>query len=837
MIASNLNNEPIAQKLLVKNLKNAQRFLVLIGSPFYQILSYILIILLFLSHLATQLVREFSTDSILSLFKNTALLGQKLALKARSNLRIVYRELIKFPKISLTFRRQKVTKPKVKLKTPKLRFKHQLFLIVLTAFFAVFTYSTYILFKDLPSPDRLVNEKPRVSTKIYDRNGEVLYNIYKEENRTPVTLNNIPLRVRLATLAIEDAEFYHHPGFSIRGIIRAAIRNFREGELTGGSTITQQLVKNTLLSPEKTIKRKLREVILAVLVELRFPKDKILEMYLNEVSYGGTAYGIQEASRVYFDKNVDELSLAEAALLAGLPKSPTKYSPFGSNPQSALDRQKEVLNLMLINEYITDEQYQAAVQEEIVFTQNRTSIKAPHFVMYVREVLEEKYGKEVVESGGLEVKTTLDIRMQELAEKVVETEVEKLSNLNVTNGAALVLNPKTGEILAMVGSKDYFDTQSDGNVNVTERLRQPGSSIKAVNYAYALSENFTAASIVKDVPTKFIIEGQPPYSPKNYDGNFRGNLTLRSAFAESRNVPAVKVLSEYGVEHMVDMGKKLGINSWKNPTDYGLSLTLGGGDVTLLELANIYATIANQGKKPNLSTIKKVTNFEGKILEENGCVKQKGSGFRERIQSTLEDLDSDSNCEQEQVIDPRIAYILTDILRDNKARTPAFGSNSLLIIPDHNEVAVKTGTSNNLRDNLAVGYNQDYLVAAWVGNNDNSEMSRIASGVTGATPIWHNIMTSLLTQENSKQWIIPDGIVQLPICKLTGTLTCTGCPTYMEWFLEEKKPETACRPEFIKALIEKHYKKETENVIEQNQRERRRTPRLLENAARTERQD
>ena len=467
----------------------------------------------------------------------------------------------------------------------------------------------FYIIKDLPQPKDLTKRNLPVSTKIYDRNGILLYTIYKNQNRTPVALDYIPLHIRLATIAAEDAEFYSHPGFSIKGITRAFFKNLQEGEVTGGSTITQQLVKNALLSPEKTLSRKLKEMVLSVKVELTFTKDEILEMYLNEVSYGGTAYGIQEASHTYFGKEVEKLSLAEAALLAGLPQSPTKYSPFGSNPEESIRRQKEVLRRMLEVGFITKDQKDMAENEQITFSESKIPIKAPHFVFYVREKLVDKYGEGVVEQGGLEVITTLDYQIQKLAEEAVNKEMEKLEKLNATNAAVVVLNPKSGEIFAMVGSKDFFNTEEGGNVNVTTRLRPPGSSIKVVNYAYALSNGFTASTIIPDTPVTFNVDGQPPYTPKNYEGGFRGNLSLRSALAESRNVPAVRVLSKNGVENMLSMGQKMGITRWNNPSDYGLSLTLGGGEVKLLDLAYVYATVANYGKRPNLQYNLKIKNF------------------------------------------------------------------------------------------------------------------------------------------------------------------------------------------------------------------------------------
>jgi len=653
-------------------------------------------------------------------------------------------------------------------------------LIVVTTGYSIFYV---VIIKDLPHPDDLVNRNQEVSTKIYDRNGILLYTIYKDKNRSIVPLSDIPVYIQIATLAAEDADFYNHPGFSIRGMTRAFFKNIREQKVTGGSTITQQLVKNTLLSPEKTITRKLKEIVLSIEVERNFTKDEILEMYLNEVSYGGTAYGIQEASRLYFGKDIDKLGLGEAALLVGLTKSPTKYSPFGTSPELAKSRQEEVLDLMVAHNFIAPELAERAKNEQIKFAANTTDIKAPHFVMYVKQLLVDKYGEDVVGRGGLQVTTTLDYNIQKMAEAAVKDEIDKLSDLHITNGASVVLDPKTGEILAMVGSKDYFNSTEDGQVNVTTRLQQPGSSIKVINYAYALSNGYTPATIIDDSPITFNIDGQKPYTPKNYDGKYRGKITLRSALAESRNIPAVKVLNSYGVDKMLDLGKKMGITTWTNPYNYGLSLTLGGGDVRLLDLAQVYATIANYGYKPELRSITKITNPKGKVLYTNNC-----GEVSEESRFNIAHL----NCQQ-KVLNESVAYMLTDILKDNNARAPAFGTHSALVVPGHAEVAVKTGTSNDMRDNLTIGYNQKYLVAVWVGNNDNSPMSRVASGVTGASPIWNKIMTNLIADSSNHNWVNPSELVEVEICSFTGTLPCNGCPTKKEWFQKDKIPTDHCK--------------------------------------------
>ncbi len=697
------------------------------------------------------------------------------------------------------FSLKKFFRPKLRFSLPTVRIKIQkrVFIFIFAFLIAVFSL-WYFIFRTLPSPRELVTREQEVSTKIYDRNGILLYKIYKNKNRTIIKLNDIPEQVRLATLAAEDAEFYNHLGFSVRGILRAFVKNVKKGELSGGSTITQQLVKNALLSPEKTLARKIRELILAIEVETVYTKDQIFEMYLNEVSYGGTAYGIQEASRVYFGKDVGKITLAEAALLAGLPKAPSRFSPFGAQPELARERQKEILNLMVINKYITPDDAQKAAEENLLFASNRTEIKAPHFVLYVRSLLAEKYGEEMVEKGGLEVTTTLDYSIQKSAEGVVSSEVNALSGYRVGNGAALVLSPQSGEILAMVGSKDYFNQKADGNVNIATALRQPGSSIKIINYAYALAHGYTPATILDDSPVTFSVPGQEPYSPKNYDGRYRGKLPLRSALAESRNIPAVKVLASYGVGKMIEMGRSMGITTWTDPSRFGLSLTLGGGEIKLIDLARAYATIANYGKIPTVNPIIKITDYRGRTLEENTCLnKNLGS-----VDIKAFAAEAKVTCGGKEVLDPRVAYQLIDILKDNAARAPAFGAHSSLVIPGHPEVAVKTGTSNDLKDNLTIGFTSKYLVATWVGNNDATPMSRIASGITGAAPIFNRIMTALLSREPSLEWIAPSGIEKVAICSYTGTLPCQGCPTKQEWFLDETKPNKTCLPETIKKIEE-----------------------------------
>ncbi|MBI2405499.1 transglycosylase domain-containing protein [Candidatus Microgenomates bacterium] len=685
----------------------------------------------------------------------------------------------------------------------------------------------YIL-RDLPSPDELTLKPRPLSTHILDRNGELLFKIYRTQNRTIVPISEIPLFVQQATIAVEDAEFYTHSGFSLRGILRAVERNLAQGELVGGSTITQQLVKNVLLTPEKTLKRKVKEIILAFLVEMQFSKREILEMYLNEVSYGGTAYGIEEATQLYFGKRAGEMDLAEAAILAGLPAAPSHFSPFGATPHLARERQRLVLARMAEEGFITEQQKENAEKEELTFAPLKLPIRAPHFVMYVRQFLAEKYGERLVEEGGLTVVTSLDLSTQQEAERVVREEIDKLAPLHVTNGATLVTSAKTGEILAMVGSKDYFDSR-EGNFNVTTAARQPGSSIKPVNYAYALSHGYTPATIVEDSPVTYIVPGQPPYSPENYDRTFKGKLPLRTALGSSLNVPAVKVLASYGVSNMVEQGTRMGVTTWNDSSRFGLSLTLGGGEVKMTDMAVVYGTLANYGKRVDLHPILKVTDSNGRILEEFNCqVKQVNlvQSLTRSIHSITQLIkpahaavaNENSQCEGEQVLDQRVAFLLTDILHDNNARIPAFGANSLLVIPEHSEVAVKTGTTQNLRDNWANGYTKDYVVLAWVGNNDNSPMSYVASGVTGATPIWHNIMRYLLEGKPNHPWEVPAGVVKVQVCPFTGTLPCEGCPTREEYFLEETQPKNQCN---LGPIIEEIEREEKQNRLLERLRERR----------------
>ncbi len=660
--------------------------------------------------------------------------------------------------------------------------------------FCIFSYAFWLfIFKDLPHPSQLAEANQMVTSKILARDGTVLFKFYETENRSLITLEELPQDLINATIAIEDKNFYQHQGFSLRGIIRATIANSQGRAIEqGGSTITQQLVKNRLLTPEKTLKRKLREVILSIWAEFIYSKEEILEMYFNQVAYGGAVYGIEEAAQRYFGKKAQSLSLAESTLLAGLPVAPSVYSPFAGQPKMYKQRQAEVLRRMTEDGYITREQAEAAIAAPLSYQDDAFTIKAPHFVMYVKELLTEQYGSAMVYQGGLKVTTTLDWPLQQKTQQIVTDELEKLAPLKVNNGAALVTNPQTGEILAMVGGKNYFDFEHDGQVNVTLSPRQPGSSIKPLTYAIALENGQTPNTIINDSPITYQAPGSRPYSPVNYDGRFHGRVTLREALASSYNVPAVKTLAKIGVDTMLDQAKAMGIDTWEDRQRFGLSLTLGGGEVTMVDMAELYSAFANQGYNTDLNPILEVTNAQGETLYHNTCVLE-GRG-----------------CPQTKTISAATAYQITDILADNRARTPAFGSRSVLHIPNQ-EVAVKTGTTNNLRDNWTIGYTSDRLVATWVGNNDNTPMSYVASGVTGASPIWNQIMRSLLTADQPHQFTPPENLVKVQICVPTGTLPCTGCPLIREeLFKPGTAPTNSCHPDWFNK--QEKEAEQTENV-------------------------
>ena len=681
---------------------------------------------------------------------------------------------------------------KVALAPPRFLLKTKKRAVFFITCFTIFSVSFYeFILKDLPSPYELRTENRSLTTVIYDRNGEELYKVFSTKDRTKVNMDELPQHLIDATLAYEDAEFFQHHGVSLRGIIRAIRNDLFDEKLHGGSTITQQLIKNALLTNEKTIKRKAKEAVLSILAEIIYPKKDILQMYFNEIPYGGPIYGIEEAAKTYFGKHAKDLNIAEGTLLAGLPTSPSENNPMVS-PANAKKRQKLVLTRMVENSFLTQNEAEEIERAPLEFSKTAFPIKAPHFVMLIKELLYQKYGKQLTEEGGLSVYTTLDYGLQKIAEKAVSDEINKIGKkFWIKNGAALVTKPKTGEVLTMVGSKDFFDEGIDGNFNITTSPRQPGSSIKVVNYSYALAHGYTPSSILQDSPVSYKTPSGRTYSPVNYDGKFRGPVTLHDALAMSLNVPAVKVLNSYGHQKMLEQGRKMGITTWNKPDNfYGLSLTLGAGEVKMVDMAVVYGALANQGTRINLRYIKKVVDSQGNVLEDLETGKGTLTGFPRQVQAADEELNG------QPVIHPQIAYQLTQILADVDAKSPTYGRPEFhkLYIPG-NVVATKTGTSNNKRDNWTFGYTPEYLVATWVGNNDNTPMNPgLASGITGAAPLWNTIMTQVLKDHPNKGFPAPEGLIPVEICASNGLLPCEGCSKLKtEYFIPGTEPTKHCQ--------------------------------------------
>ena len=670
-----------------------------------------------------------------------------------------------------------------------LRYSSNIFLLSSIAKFVFFGLIglfilAFILFfwfsRDLPTPGKLSASNFPQSTKIFDRNGILLYDIYRDQNRTYITLDQIPKALQEATIAIEDKDFYQNQGFSITGYLRA----FRNAILSrrisgGGSTLTQQLVKNTLLSSEQTVTRKIKEFILAIQVDRKYTKNQILELYFNVTPYGGTTVGVEAASERYFGKKAKDLDLTESVILAGLPQRPSYFSPYGQNPKAYVKRSKEVLIRMQEDNYITKKQELDTVKRlsDVEFLKEAHAIKAPHFSFYVKDLLIKQFGENTVEQGGLQVTTTLDYKLEEKAEEIVKEEVQNAGGLKVGNGASVVLNPKNGEILALVGSRDFFEepdkkenTSKGGQFNViTQALRQPGSSIKPVAYATALEKGYTAATLIMDTPTTFPGGGQEKdYAPKNYDGKFHGPLQLRFALGSSINIPAAKMLALIGIKNMLNTAYNMGISTLAPTQDnvnrFGLSLTLGGGEVNPLELASSYTAFANEGYRSDPIAILKVTDSKGKVLFEQKEVSKK------------------------RVLSPEVAFIISHILSDNNARLITFGVNSYLNVFGRT-ISVKTGTTDDKRDNWTIGWTPSVLVATWVGNNDNSPMGNVASGVTGAAPIWRRIILEALKNKPSEDFVKPDNVVAVTIDSLGGGLPVDGQPTRSEYFIKGTEPQ------------------------------------------------
>lgn len=622
--------------------------------------------------------------------------------------------------------------------------------------------------KDLPQPDKIVR-KEGFSTKIFDRKGILLYDVFADQQRTPVTLDQIAPYLRDATIAIEDKSFYKHQGFDPKGWLRAIYNIFVHHALQGGSTLTQQLVKNVLLTQERSISRKIKEFALAIQIEKKYSKDQILQMYLNEAPYGGTAWGVETAAETYFAKKAADLNLVESAILAGLPQRPSYYSPFSDNPKAYVNRTKDVLRRMREDGYISQAKEQEALGEleNVKFATSSGQFKAPHFVMYVKKILEEKYGERLVEQGGLKIYTTLDWELQQKAQEIVSEEIKKVESLHITNGASLTMDTETGEILSMVGSKDFFDPNYDGQVNVTLSLRQPGSAIKPITYVTAFKKGYTPATMLVDTITHFPGGTRPDYVPKNYDGKEHGTVQLRFGLGSSLNIPSVKILAMVGVQDMLKTAYDLGISTFEptqeNVNRFGLSVTLGGGELKLLDLVSAYSAFSNGGLKVSPLAVLKVEDQKGKVLEEFKPIKGK------------------------RVLTPEETFLINDILSDNQARLITFGENSLLNITTR-KIAVKTGTTDDMKDNWTVGWDPKYIVGVWVGNNDNTSMKQVASGVSGASPIWRRIILEALKKQPIRDFPVPENITNIEVDSISGWQSHDGFASRKEYFIKGTEP-------------------------------------------------
>ncbi|KKT82299.1 MAG: hypothetical protein A2925_00170 [Candidatus Yanofskybacteria bacterium RIFCSPLOWO2_01_FULL_44_22] len=620
-----------------------------------------------------------------------------------------------------------------------------LWLFVLGAiwFLLLFIYIQYTL----PDPESIATRRVGESTKIYDRTGEVLlYDIHGEEKRTIIAWEKIPEYIKKATIASEDADFYTHKGLDLRGIIRAFLKDLRNFEISqGGSTITQQLVKKALFGDEKTITRKVKEILVAIEIERRFTKDEIFWMYLNQIPYGSNSYGIEAASKQFFGKSASDLTLNESAIIASLPKAPTYYSPYGNHVEELMSRKNDTLSKMFGLGFITEKELNHALSEKVEFKSAKEEISAPHFVIMIKEYLISKYGEEAVESGGFKITTTLDSAFQEAAEEVVEKySVINKERYKAKNAALAAVNPKTGDLLALVGSANYFDIENQGNFNVATAKRQPGSAFKPFAYAAAFQAGYPDSTILFDVKTEFNPNCQPDssekkdpfgldcYHPQNYDGDFRGPVTLRQSLSRSLNVPSVKVLYLAGVDNTIDLARKMGITTLEDRSRYGLSLVLGGAEVKLVDLVSAYGVFANEGVRNPWYIVKKIELPNGDILEES-----KPSPLR--------------------VVDPKITRLVSDILSDNSARSPVFGFSSSLYFPDF-DVAAKTGTTQENRDAWVAGYSPNFAAGVWVGNNDNQSMTREGAGISAAGPMWHEFMVKALSALPRETFNPPDPV-------------------------------------------------------------------------------
>jgi penicillin-binding protein 1C len=594
-----------------------------------------------------------------------------------------------------------------------------------------------VLLSSLKIPDfhSFGDRKVVNSTQIYDRTGKILlYDIHQDVKRTDIPFEQMSINIKNATVAIEDSEFYNHGGIRITSILRAIFSNLTGiGIGGGGSTITQQLVKNTLLTSSSGFAkyiRKIKEWVLAIKIDNSMPKEKILEAYLNEVPYGGNVYGIEAASKTYFNKDAIDLTLAEAAYLASIPQSPTTLSPYGKNRSKLDSRKNLVLARMLELKFITKDDYDKAKKEVVTFIPQATmGIRAPHFVFFIKDYLEQKYGAEMIENGGLKVTTTLDAGLQDKAEQIVkEGALKNAKDWNGKNAGLVAIDPKTGQILTMVGSRNYFDKEIDGNFNITTANRQPGSSFKPFIYATAFNKGFTADTVLFDLPTEFqttcnaygkALPGynqKDCYMPDDYDGKFRGPMSLRDALAQSINIPAVKLFYLAGLPDSLKTAEDMGISTLGEINQYGLTLVIGGGEVSLLDITSAYGVFANNGIRNQYTGILKVEDLNGKVLEE-------------------------FTTNSKEILPKNTALTISDILSDEKARIPTFGAHSALYIPNK-AVAVKTGTTNNDKDAWTIGYTPSIVVGVWAGNNENIPMKKGGAALAG--PIWNKFISEAL---------------------------------------------------------------------------------------------
>lgn len=599
---------------------------------------------------------------------------------------------------------------------------------ILLALAVAVVIEVIIVIKDLPHPEKLNTFQPAQSTKVYDRTGTVLlYEIHGDQSRTVVDINQLHSYIKNATIAAEDQTFYEHSALDWRGFVRAVFVDITTGDFSqGGSTITQQLVKNVFLTNEKTIQRKIKEAILAYWLEQQYTKDEILSFYLNQIPYGSNSYGIESASMRYFGISASSLSVAQAATLAAIPKSPTYYSPWGTHVDELQKRTEYILGEMHSLQYITDQQFADAKKEKVTFLpQNIGVIKAPHFSLMVKDQLSQLYGDEAVEKGGLKVITTLDWKLQQIAEQAVQDGVKRNTELYAgTNGAFVAQDPKTGQVLALVGSANYFDKTIDGNFNVAAQgLRQPGSTFKPFVYLSAFEKGYTPDTVVFDVSTNFNTNGDPQYNyiPENYDGTFQGPISLKEALAQSINVPAVKTLYLVGLPTALDTAHKLGITTLQDPSRYGLSLVLGGGEVKLIDMVEAYSVFAQDGIKHAQSLILSVQNTKGESLYE----------FKDSA---------------EQVVDPLYPRMINSILSSASLRSGLFSASLPLTVFDPYAVALKTGTTNDYRDAWTMGYTPSLVAGVWVGNSNNKPMQQKGGSILAALPIWSAFMKQALPE-------------------------------------------------------------------------------------------